>query len=437
MKHLILLISLLLVAYSSPEMQILTSSEGELDSIHDEADRYLTKLTELEEFNGAVLLKKEGEIVLKKAYNLSSDTSSTLYVTNLSQFDLRSVAKLFAKISLLDLSNENRLRLDDPVSKYLPDFPEGDRITLDMLMKHSSGLPRELSEGPMRPIEMKSEDVIRLASNEDLEFDPGSQNQYSNVGYQLLYYIIGQLHGSSFSAYLKDTYFSPLQMEHTGSNFNDPEDNKNEYAFGHYVQEGRGIQCECDFQEDEMQMGNLYSTVDDLDLFLSFLDNPRYDELLVDGSISHAGGTRGKRAYVERNLTDNYTIVFLTNYDKIPFEKLVRDLQNLLMGQKVILPKRVYRTATHVAPGILKKYTGTYDIADAGHLTLSIKFENDSLYLYQKGTKNGVLYPETDSVFFGDPSSEESIEFVKDSLGDYYMLLDFQGVRWKGMKISE
>ena len=406
------------------------------DSMGLLADQYLSKLTELKSFNGTVLLKKEGKIVLRKAYNLPLYSPSSLRVTETSQYDLRSVAKLFAKVSLVDLAHENSLGLDDPLSKFIPDFPNGNQITIAHLLDHSSGLPRELSEGQMKPIDMSAGDVVRLAGLESLEFEPGSQSQYSNVGFQLLYYIIGQQQGSTFTGFLKENYFEPLQMNNSGSNFLDGSNLKTNYAYGHFLKDDRLV-CECEFPDDEMQMGNLYSTVDDLDIFLSSLDDSKYEELRSDNSISHAGGTRGKRAYVERNFDEDYTIIFLANFDEIPFERLVNDLQDILLGNEVTMPKEINRSSIAVSPSVLKEYVGTYDVVDAGHLILSIRFENDNLYLYQKEKNNGVLYPETETVFFGDPTSEESIEFVRDSLGEFYMLLDFQGVRWKGTKISD
>ncbi|MEJ2585226.1 MAG: hypothetical protein P8Z38_09335, partial [Robiginitalea sp.] len=103
--------------------------------------------------------------------------------------------------------------------------------------------------------------------------------------------------------------------------------------------------------------------------------------------------------------------------------------------QSVPMPERVQRQAVQVAPEILKQYEGTYDFVEAGHLMLTIKLERDSLWVYQKGQNNGVLYPEDEKVFFGDPASRESFEFVSDGSGGYYVLMDFQGVRWKGVQV--
>ncbi|MHA7055970.1 hypothetical protein ACWGOQ_0002035 [Aquimarina sp. M1] len=60
------------------------------------------------------------------------------------------------------------------------------------------------------------------------------------------------------------------------------------------------------------------------------------------------------------------------------------------------------RTSTYVSPFELEKYVGKYDFVDAGHLILTLKLERDSLRVYQNRENNGVLYPESERVFFGD-----------------------------------
>ncbi len=405
------------------------------DSLALLADSYLQKLTSLEQFNGVVLLKKEGETLLKKAYNMSSDTSSTLFVTTESQFDLRSVAKLFGRVAVLQLEKEDKLHPADTIGKFLPGFPNGSRITVRHLMEHSSGLPRDLNDSIGNTLILSPDEVIGLAAREDLEFEPGSREQYSNLGFQLLYYIIGKVSGGSFSGYLKQNVFDPLGMKASGGNFDPGRTPPPRYAFGHYRDRDKKLQAEVAFPPDDMKMGNLYSTVEDLDRFLDSLDPDMYPSLIHEESVSHAGGTRGKRAFVERNYTEDYTIVFLANYDAIPFERLLSDLRGILTGKAVAMPERVHRKAIAVAPEVLKRYEGTYDFVEAGHLLLTIKLERDSLWVYQKGRNNGVLYPESEKVFFGDPESGESLEFVPEGTGGYHILMDFQGVQWKGVPV--
>jgi len=302
-------------------------------------------------------------------------------------------------------------------------------------MTNTSGLPRSFEASSKPYIELSREDVITLASNSGLEFVPGEQELYSNVGFQLLYYVIGKVTNSSFEKYINSQFFEPLGMLNTGSNFYHGKDRKINYAYGHFDKNDT-IACECKFPEDEMKMGNLFSTVDDLNNLLSSIDPNVYPDLLHDNIVSHAGGTRGKRAYVERHFNDDYTIIFLANYDGIPFQELVKDLQSILKEEPVQMPEAVYRTAIQLESEILKQYEGTYDLVDAGYIVLDIRFENDSLYVYQKGKNNGVIIPESRTVFFSDKSSQESIEFVKNEKGTYDLLIDFQGVEWKGKNIT-
>lgn len=414
-----------------------TAYETKNDSIVLLADRYMSALTSMKQFNGVVLLKKDGEVLLRKAYNIHSDPSSTLYVKEDDQFDLRSVAKLLAKTSVLELEESGRLTRQATLKDYLPTFPRGEEISIEYLMDHRSGLPREFSETDKDPVDMNAYDIVKQSMKEDLEFEPGTQSLYSNVGYQLLYFLVGNRYGSTFIQFLRDTYFTPLGMDRSGSNFDDPLNNKTDYAYGHVVNADGRIECICDTPRDDMRMGNLYSTVDDLSAFLDVLDSPKYADLINEGVISHAGGSDGKRAYVERSFDHRYQMVFLSNFEDIPFEQLVTDLRAILLGQEVSLPEEVNRVETFVSREVLKRYTGDYDVVDAGHLLLTIKLENDSLFLYQKGKNNGYLYPESETVFYGDPKSKESIEFREDETGKYYMLLDFKGVQWKGTRIEK
>lgn len=406
-----------------------------LTSSANTADAYFTKLTDLGNFNGVVLLKKGEVIILKKAYNLQADTTSALYVTEKSQFDLRSIAKLFAKLSVIQLEQEGKLSRQDKLSQYLPDFPNADKISINHLMTNTSGLPRSFEESAKPFIVLNPDEVIELASKSELEFNPGEQELYSNVGFQLMYYIIGKVSNSSFEEYINQQFFETLGMMNSGSNFYKGKDRKQSYAYSHF-EKSDSIICECKFPSEDMKMGNLFSTVEDLNNLLSSLDENTYRDLIYDGIIAHAGGTRGKRAYVERHFYKDYTLVFLSNYDQIPFEQIIKDARLILEGKDVIMPEAVNRKSIKLSAETLKQYEGTYDLVDAGHIVLSIKFKNDSLYVYQKSKNNGVILPESNTVFFSDPTKKESIEFVENDKGTFDILIDFQGVQWKGERVK-
>lgn len=426
--------ALLIICYLFISIAKVHSQEVNNDSIIKLADTYLTELTKLKQLNGVFLLKKGDKLILHKAYNLQEDTTSTLYVTKKSQFDLRSVAKLIAKDGIHKLALEKKIDLIENVATYIPEFPKEKNITITHLLNHTSGLAREFVNTPIPALQMTNKDVLVYITEQPLEFSPGTEERYSNLGFQLIYYLLGEVSNTSYAQFIRTNYFTPLQMQHSGSNFNDNKAVKNSYAFGHYLNDDKTVSCVCEFPDDDIKMGHLFSTAQDLDYLLSSFKEGTHDHLIDNGIIMHAGGTRGKRAYVERDFNNDHQIIFLTNYDAIPFQKIVQDLQNILKGNSIVMPKIVNRKETNIEASILKQYEGTYDLVDAGHILLTFKLIEGQLHVFQKGKDKGALSPESSTIFFDDPRSEESIEFIKDSLGNWSILVDFQGIRFKGIK---
>ncbi|SMG38743.1 Beta-lactamase [Marivirga sericea] len=395
---------------------------------------YMSALTELKQFNGVLLVEDSAGHVFSKAYNIETEIP-TLKVSVLHQFDLRSIAKLFAKASLVKLEHEEKIAFDQKLSDFFPEFPRGDEITIDQLMHHQSGLGRELSNFDENTAELSPEEVISLIHQEELEFEPGTDTRYSNLGFQLLYKIIGDAAGGTYADYLRNNFFAPLGMTNSGSHYLNPKGQLNNNAFGH-TEKNDSIQIVGE-DESDMQQGHTYSTVEDMKKFLDFItENKIYHELAEDSIITHAGGSKGKRAWVYANLSKGYKIVFLANYDNIPFSNLTKDLIAIMEGNEVEIPKEVNRKAVEISESILKKYAGTYDFVDAGHIMISIKFENGQLKAYQKGEFAGDLIPENDSTFFWDAKSKESFIFTNDEEGNQKALMDFQGVRWDGVLIE-
>ncbi|PIY07892.1 MAG: hypothetical protein COZ18_15095 [Flexibacter sp. CG_4_10_14_3_um_filter_32_15] len=416
-----------------------TYKNTKTSSFSKNADEYMTALTNLGQFNGVVLLEKNGKQILKKAYNLSTkptDSLSSLWVTPQSQFDLRSIAKLFAKASIIKLESEGKLKQSDFLNKYISDFPNGNKITLEHLMHNRSGLPRELTTNNDNCFDLGSEEIIELAKKEKLEFEPNTDERYSNVGFQILYYIISKISQKSYHNYLKEAFFEPLEMTNSGGHFDFDTSNLKKYAYGHY-KKNKQLTSVLEFPKEDCKTGHLYSTVDDLNKFINHLENePYFSALNEKNQIGHAGGTQGKRAYTFKNYEQNYNLTFLSNYDEIPFQQIVEDLKKILEGKPYQIPREVNRVEIKLPTTVLSHYEGTYDFAEIEHLQLKFILEDEYLMAYQNGKLNGKLFAENDSTFFWDKKSKESVVFRKKENEEYKALLDFKGVRWEGLKVE-
>lgn len=137
-------------------------------------------------------------------------------------FDLASLTKiLVTTTAVLQLYEQNKLQLDDPVQKYLPEFNPGNdprraQVTLRMVLTHTSGIGGDLSrQGPWGLVAADRTDGIRRALSAPLEFDPGQVFHYSDIGFILLGTLVERMTGQALDRYARDNIFEPLGMSDT------------------------------------------------------------------------------------------------------------------------------------------------------------------------------------------------------------------------------
>lgn len=169
---------------------------------------------------GAVVLVARGDRVLFRAARGEANVETHAPLRPDSVFRIGSLTKQFTAAGLLTLVEAGRVRLDDPLSRYLPEYPGGDRITILELLNHTSGvrnfngLPGYLEDTVLR--DMNTAELIDLFSRESLDFEPGTNWAYSNSGYVLVGAVIEAVTGMPWHVYLQRTFFTPLRMTHTG-----------------------------------------------------------------------------------------------------------------------------------------------------------------------------------------------------------------------------
>jgi CubicO group peptidase (beta-lactamase class C family) len=169
---------------------------------------------------GAVMLVARGDQMLFRGARGEADIETHVMLQPDAVFRIGSVTKQFTAAALLTLVDAGRVHLDDPLSDYLPDFPEGGRITIRQLLNHTSGvrsyfnLPHYITDTIQR--DFTTDQLVALFEREPLDFEPGARFAYSNSGYALAGAVIEAASGMSWDAYLRQTLFEPLGMTHTG-----------------------------------------------------------------------------------------------------------------------------------------------------------------------------------------------------------------------------
>lgn len=429
-KYIIPVFILLLPNCQQPKAPPITPEHLPLS---EQFDEYFQALTDLDQFNGVIYVTKNGSEVIHKAYNLSDDPQSSLHVSTQSQFDIHSVSKVMVKYLIFKMQEAREIRLQDNLQQFIPDFPSGEKITIAMLLDHSSGLPRELEDFEGNELDLSIEEIVDKIKQEKLLFDPGTDKQYSNPGYQLLYYIVGKIKETSFEQYLEDELFSPLKMNDSGAHFYTEAKNIKNLAANHEVKEDTIIRIE-NILENEFKPARIYSTAADLIKMLdAFQKDPVSTSMTEDSLIQQSGGSDGIRAHIYADLKTNTNFVLLCNFDGIPFQQTIRDMINILEKKPYQVPKELNRQSVNIKKEVLQKYQGTYYFPDM-NISLVIEVGQDKLIVFQNEKIAGELSAENDSTFFEDPKAPESFEFKLNDQGKYDVLMGWRGVKVKGIR---
>ena len=181
-------------------------------------EQYMQAQVNAYQFNGNVLVAKKGTILYQSALGYANyDTQKPLDLTSV--FQLASVSKQFAAMSILLLKEQGKLSLSDSLGKFFPQlsYPT---ITLRQLLVHTSGLPDHEEMMALKWDHKQvafNQDMIQLLAREKppVHFKPGSKWEYSNTGYSLLSSIVEKVSGQTWGDFTAQYIFKPLAMNHS------------------------------------------------------------------------------------------------------------------------------------------------------------------------------------------------------------------------------
>ncbi len=260
-----------------------------------------------------LIIGTSGNILYEKYYGRFTYEQDSRAVDSYSIYDLASVTKAVATTSaIMKLYDENRLKLDDRVSDYIPEFASNDKgnITILNLLLHNSGLKAWI---PFYKTCKCKEDVLKAICELPLEYKTGSACLYSDINFILLGIIAERITGASLADFCRDSIFYPLGMEVTG--FTPPERLKEFTAPTEYDSNWRHRQL-CGEVHDEAASltggvsGNagLFSRARDLYTFV---------RMLANGGKYYNPYTRGLRE--ERMFTETTVNLFLKKYEALDY----------------------------------------------------------------------------------------------------------------------
>ena len=314
-----------------------------IDQLIKKFDKSIDSLHAIHEFNGNILLVKNGVKLYEKSIGFTdSTTKHTLTIS--SEFNLASISKTFTSSLVLMYVQEGKLKIDDQVHTYLPEFPYKD-ITIRHLLNHTHGMI-EYFDWINDSLKIKdtigNDQLLTLLSKYKpaLNSVPGEKFNYCNTGYAVLSEVLETISGMPYATLLRSKITKPLKLENTYVQTVKMSNSPKNRVYGMQYKEGRWNTYDLTTLDEFVGDGNIYSTVYDLQ---------KWDQALRDGKIlnpallqeaytpavvkeqpkmvyglgwiinepgkkvSHSGSWNGFKNNMVRDLQNGYTLISLSN----------------------------------------------------------------------------------------------------------------------------
>jgi CubicO group peptidase (beta-lactamase class C family) len=328
---------------------------------------WLQRLADADVFSGAVALAHRGELLFTQAYgqaNKDFGVPNTLETA----FNLGSMNKMFTAVAMAQLVERGRVRFDDYLADFLPDFPTPEaarQIQLKHLLSHTAGLGsffNEKFQSTSRARLRSVNDYLDLVREEPLQFPPGTGWAYSNTGFLVLGAVIEAVTGRDYFDHMRAALFEPLGMHRTECFELDRVNPNLAVGYDKVFSDDGGVTFRNNLFDHVIRggpAGGGYSTVGDLVRFATALHNheiltPATTELLLSpkaevpgpgqgfsygygfgidsarGIVGHSGGFPGISSNLDLFRRSGHVAVVLSNYGMASFPVATR-LQSLVL----------------------------------------------------------------------------------------------------------
>ena len=164
--------------------------------------------------SASIAIVQHGKLVYTHAYG-KARLQPPVPATPVMRYSIGSISKQFTAAAILLLQEEGKLSLDDAVGKYIPGLTRGDEITIRQLLSHTSGYqdywPEDYVMTTMKPT-VTAQQIIDTWGKKALDFEPGTQWQYSNTNFVIAGAIVEKVSGEPYFKFLTERIFRPLGM---------------------------------------------------------------------------------------------------------------------------------------------------------------------------------------------------------------------------------
>ena len=378
-----------------------------------EIDNYIKPCADANQFSGVVLAARDGRVIYEQAFGLANADFKIPNRTD-TRFGIASITKLMTVVILNRLIEEKKLAPEDRLSKFIPNFPAGDKITIQMLRSHRSGIPHRVMRPEEESLPYTSAEFVGKVKAARLAFEPGAQRLYSSAGYAVLARALEIASGKPYAQLLREYVFTPAGM-------NDSLDFDGEAIMERrsqdYLLEASGVvNAALKDYSFLVGAGSVYSTARDVYRFGEAVLDGKYgaaarQALVANDEISGNGSTNGHRAYFKINRARKWGFVFVSNLNSGANDMVQAALEAILDGKPTPAPPVVPAPKIIPHPNQnLSDFLGQY-VREGGGGSFEVNVKNGVLRagevkLYPTGADRFFDYR-----FYGD------VTFVRDAAG--------------------
>lgn len=411
---------------------------------YSKLDPFMAKMVEDKAFTGTVLFAKGDSIVYHKGFG-PAILSGTAPNSIESQYLIGSITKTFTAVGIMQLYEEGKLSLSDPLSKYISLFPNGEKVSIRDLLTHRSGI-KNYTELPdlmaWKGEEIKPFSLLDKVMDYPLAFEPGSMHMYSNTNYLLLGIILEQVSGMEYEKYVTSKILKPAGMNHTGIN----RKKAKQLSEGLSVEDQNWVQADYVDPSVPFSAGNLYSTTGDLYSFSKaffnaefFRDKASYELMTnfdegfyalgiyaeqIDEQvyIGHNGGIDGYSSAWYYFIDLDLHVIILSNSFDSKIDQVADAVIHVHLEKEIEIPQP--KIAISLPIKELEQFVGAYQIQRG--FDLNIFLDRNSIYAQASGQDAFEIFADSDSSFFAKATDIEII-FQKNQSGRAQALTLYQG----------
>ncbi len=375
-----------------------TKKDG-YDFDSEKLNKYLVYLNEQNIWRGSVAIMHDGKMIYSKAVGKISDKNNREADSG-TKYRIGSITKMYTATLIYELAEKNKLEIDYTIEQYFPKIPNANKITIEMLLGHRSGLPNYLEDDFDLYRKYSEDEMLRMFEKMKPKFKPGKEYDYSNTNYYLLALIIQKVSERSYEEQFKSKILAHRTLMSTYIDDEIIDVNKNEaISFTKDYKNNEWVTVPSWNLHNAMGAGNVSSTAPDVARFLNDLFTAQFinerelrhftevDDsgqglgsfLIPFGSKKSYGHTGGIEAY--RNIAsyfpeDKIAFAILSNAQDMDNNDVAIGVLSILFGKQFEFKE--YSTKPKLIEDATQ-YVGEY-VSDDLPLEIKIFIENDTLF---------------------------------------------------------